>query len=379
MTAEATPAARSGPAPENSAHSSSAPGTFDAVLVLSFGGPEKPDDVMPFLRNVVSGRNVPDERLAEVATQYDRFGGVSPINEQNRTLIAALETELRSADIDLPIYWGNRNWHPFLDDTVQQMADDGVRSALVYVTSAFGSYSGCRQYRENLAAASEKVVGEPPFLQKLRLFYNHPGFVDPVTEQVEEALHRHRAAHPDAGSPRVVFTAHSIPVSMAESCDYEAQLLEVADIVAGRFAGTLDTSVEPDSGRLGIAGHDVVFQSRSGPPHIPWLEPDIGDHIEALSAEGTNDLIVVPLGFVSDHMEVLFDLDTQAAEVAAKLGVRMTRAATVGVHPRFVTMIRELIAEQLHGAPKLWVGNSGPWPDWCPEGHCLPGQRPKRV
>jgi ferrochelatase len=376
MTAEATPEVQPGPAPEN-AHTS-APGTFDAVLVLSFGGPEKPDDVMPFLRNVVSGRNVPDERLAEVATQYDRFGGVSPINEQNRTLIAALEAELGSADIDLPIYWGNRNWHPFLDATVQEMADDGVRSALVYVTSAFGSYSGCRQYRENLAAASEKVVGQAPFLQKLRLFYNHPGFVDPVTEQVEEALRRHRADHPDAGPPRVVFTAHSIPVSMAESCDYQAQLLEVADIVAGRFPRAAGDSAA-DSGRLEIAGHDLVFQSRSGPPQIPWLEPDVGDHIEALSAQGTNDLIVVPLGFVSDHMEVLFDLDTQAAEIAADLGVRMTRAATVGVHPRFVTMIRELIAEQLHGAPKLWVGNSGPWPDWCPEGHCLPAQRPKRV
>ena len=328
---------------------------------MSFGGPEGPDDVMPFLRNVTRGRNVPDERLALVATQYEQFGGRSPINDQNRSLIAALTEELESHGIDLPIYWGNRNWEPFVQDTVEQMTVDGISNALVFVTSAFGSYSGCRQYREDLLSAAEAAGNGAPSLQKLRLFYNHPGFLEPAAERVHDALRRLGDAGPDA---RLVFTAHSIPVSMAQATDYEAQLREAAQLIVDL--------IEP--GRP----WDLVYQSRSGPPHIPWLEPDIGDHLAALAQETVDSVVVTPLGFISDHMEVMYDLDSQAADIARDLGLRMERASTVGIHPRFVSMIRELIEEQLTAAPKLFLGPSGPWPDWCPEGHCIAAARPGR-
>ncbi len=332
-----------------------------AFLLLSFGGPEGPDDVMPFLRNVVAGRNVPDERLADVARQYELFGGVSPINEQNRSLVSAIEAELADHDIDLPVYWGNRNWNPFLGSTVEQMVADGITDAFVFVTSAFGSYSGCRQYREDLEAAAALVGDGSISLQKLRLFYNHPGFCEPAAERLAEAIERHRTDHP-ATSPRVVFTAHSIPLSMAASCDYEAQLREAAAIICD--LADVD------------GPWDLVFQSRSGPPQVPWLEPDIVDHLASLHERSIDDVVIAPLGFVSDHMEVLFDLDTQAAEAAANSGMRMTRAGTVGTHPRFVSMVRELLEEQLAQGPRLSLGPSGPWPDLCPEGHCLPPSRP---
>ncbi len=337
----------------------------DALLVLSFGGPEGPDDVLPFLRNVVRGRNVPDERLAAVAEQYALFDGVSPINQQNRALISAIETEFEASGLDLPIYWGNRNWQPYLEDAVQHMADDGVTSALVFVTSAFGSYSGCRQYREDLLRAGE-AVSNAPGLQKLRLFYNHPGFLEPASGRVQAAVDQHRQSNPDSPSPRLVFTAHSIPISMAENCDYESQLREAADLIAAAIDGHATDSHTADG-----PAWDLVFQSRSGPPQVPWLEPDIGDHLHRLAADGVSDVVVVPLGFISDHMEVIFDLDTQAAAIAEALGTRMTRAATVGTHPRFVSMIRELVEEQIKAAPKLSIGPSGPWPDCCPDRHCL--------
>ncbi|MFW2383644.1 MAG: ferrochelatase [Acidimicrobiales bacterium] len=320
---------------------------FDALCLLSFGGPNGPADVMPFLRNVTSGRNVPDARLAVVAEQYDLFGGRSPINEQNLALIDALRTEFDDSGIELPIYFGNRNWEPYLTDTVQEMANDGVTNALVVTTSAFSSYSGCRQYREDLARAAEAVGEGAPGLHKLRLFYNHPGFVDAVVDRIGEVLE---------DGDRVVFTAHSIPLSMARWCDYESQLREIAAIVADR----LDV------------GWDLVYQSRSGPPQVPWLEPDINDHLEELHGRGVTRVTVVPLGFLSDHMEVKFDLDIQAAETAASLGLTLRRAPTVGTHPRFIEAIRELVQEKLDGAPALWLGKAGPWPDPCPEGHCLP-------
>ncbi len=341
---------------------------YDALLVLSFGGPEHPDDVLPFLRNVTRGRGVPDERLAVVAEQYALFGGRSPINDQCRQLIAALETELAEHDLDLPIYWGNRNWHPMLTDTVQQMTADGVRRALVFVTSAFGSYSGCRQYREDLASAIEGLDNAPT-LEKLRLFYNHPGFLVPAADRVATAL----AAHPvdtsapdDRGKHRLIFTAHSIPNSMAAVCDYESQLREAAGLIVELLPGT-------------APAWDLVYQSRSGPPQVPWLEPDVGDHLEALSEDGIEQVTVVPLGFVSDHMEVLYDLDTQAAARASELGIGLTRAATVGTDPAFVSMIRELVEERLHDRPRLFLGSSGAWPDQCPEGHCIAatGGRPR--
>jgi ferrochelatase len=348
--------------------------TFDAVLVLSFGGPEHPDDVMPFLRNVTRGRDVPDERLAVVAEQYARFGGVSPINEHCRSLIAALEVELAAAGIDLPVYWGNRNWHPLLGDTVAAMAADGVERALVFATSAFGSYSGCRQYREDLDRARAEVGATAPALRKLRLFYNHPGFIEPMAANLRATLDR--GGHgpgpagrdgdgedADGGAHRMVFCAHSIPESMARSCSYADQLAEAARLV---MAGA---EVEERA-------WDLVFQSRSGPPRVPWLEPDVNDHLEALADDGVGSVTLVPIGFISDHMEVLYDLDTQAAATAVARGIDLRRVPTVGTAPRFVTMIRELIEEQLQARPRLALGSDGPWPDDCPDGHCLAPARP---
>lgn len=320
---------------------------FDALCLLSFGGPDGPDDVMPFLRNVTAGRNVPDERLAVVAQQYQQFGGRSPINEQNLALIDALRHEFERCGIALPIYFGNRNWVPYLPDTIDQMSADGVERALVLTTSAFSSYSGCRQYREDLERATAAAGPSAPELHKLRLYYNHPGFIDAVTDRVSDV------ARPDA---RLVFTAHSIPNSMALWCDYESQLREMAGIVAER---------------VGAADWDLAYQSRSGPPHVPWLEPDVNDHLRALADAGITDVTLAPLGFVSDHMEVKFDLDHQAAATAAEVGIDMRRAATVGTHASFITGLRQLVEEQIAGGPVLSVGNAGPWPDPCPAGHCL--------
>ncbi|MFK7916882.1 MAG: ferrochelatase [Ilumatobacter sp.] len=319
--------------------------SYDALCLLSFGGPEGPDDVMPFLRNVTAGRNVPDERLAVVAEQYEQFGGRSPINDQNRALIDALQAEFDSNGIDLPIYFGNRNWEPYLPDTVSQMAADGVQRALVLATSAFSSYSGCRQYRQNLEQAQADVDGAPE-LEKLRLYYNHPGFIDAVVDRIRE-VHRDGA--------RLVFTAHSIPVSMSQWCEYEPQLNEMAALVAERVG----------------AEWDLAYQSRSGPPQIPWLEPDINDHLRAIAAEGARDVTLVPLGFVSDHMEVAFDLDLQASQTASEVGIDLRRAPTVGTHHAFVTGLRQLVEEKISDGEVLWVGDAGPWPDPCPEGHCL--------
>ncbi|MEM7341649.1 MAG: ferrochelatase [Actinomycetota bacterium] len=338
--------------------------SHDAVLVLSFGGPEGPDDVLPFLRNVTRGRGVPDERLAEVAEQYDLFGGRSPINDQCRELVALLGSEFAANGIDLPVYWGNRNWHPMVEDTVATMTADGVRNALVFVTSAFGTYSGCRQYREDLARAAAAVGDDAPALTKLRLFYNHPGFIEPLGANLANALAAD-GVDPLAGSTHVVFTAHSIPNSMAAGCDYESQLAEAARLVL-TAAGVAD------------APHDVVFQSRSGPPQVPWLEPDVNDHLHHLAQAGTPHVTVVPVGFVSDHMEVMFDLDTQAAATAADLGLGYRRVSTTGNHPQFVSMIRELVLERMDGATPVALGAQGVWPTPCPPDHCPAPQRPGR-
>ena len=338
---------------------------YDALLVLSFGGPEGPDDVIPFLQNVAEGRAIPPARLEEVAHHYHDFGGVSPINAQNRALIAALEAELCAHGPNLPIYFGNRNWHPFVTDTVRQMRADGVRRALLFVTSAYGSYSGCRQYREDLERACAAVSdGDPaaaPRFDKLRLFYNHPGFIEPLVEKARAAL---ESFAPES-RPRVqvLFTAHSIPASMAAASDYVAQLEESSRLVA---AGA------------GIADYRLVWQSRSGPPHVPWLEPDICDTLRALHAEqghSAADVLIFPIGFISDHMEVLFDLDTEAQAVAAELGMHLVRAETVGTHPRFIAMIRELIVERMSGHPqRLALGTRGANHDICPLDCCLKGQ-----
>ncbi len=331
---------------------------YDALLVVSFGGPEKPEDVLPFLENVLRGKNVPRERMLEVAEHYYHFGGKSPINDQNRQLISALQVELEQNGPKLPIYWGNRNWHPLLTDTLRQMQADGVKRALAYVTSAFSSYSGCRQYREDIARAQQSLVEiggagaagdsaiEVPQIDKLRIFWNHPDFLACVADRVRDALAQIPAERREAA--QIIFTAHSIPMSMAAGCDYEMQLKMAAGIVAGAL------------GFSEGAGWRLVYQSRSGPPTQPWLEPDILDYLKQVKAEGKQDVVVMPLGFISDHMEVLFDLDTQAQELCHEIGLNMIRAGTVGVHPRFIGMIRELIVERMEGqVPRLAIGAEG--------------------
>jgi len=334
------------------------PHHYDAMLFLSFGGPEGMEDVIPFLENVTRGRNIPRERLEEVAEHYYHYGGVSPINAQNRALIAALEEEFRASDIDLPIYFGNRNWDPYVKDTIAQMRADGVQRAIVFVTSAMSSYSGCRQYRENVINALEELgLGDEIAFDKLRMFYNHPGFVEPMAEQVRMAIEsfpedRRAGVH-------VVFTAHSIPNSMAAGCAYEEQLAESCRLVAER---------------AGAASYELAYQSRSGAPHIPWLEPDIADALDHLHAGGRDDVVVSPIGFISDHLEVLYDLDDEAQEHAEGLGMTMVRAGTVGTHPTFVAMIRELVQERMSESPeRRYLGNRGPNHDICPLNCCLSG------
>jgi ferrochelatase len=323
---------------------------------MSFGGPEGPADVVPFLENVTRGRNVPRERLLEVAHHYERFGGVSPINGQNRSLIEALERELRAHDLRLPVYFGNRNWHPFLLDTLRQMRDDGVQRALMFVTSAYSSYSGCRQYREDVQRA-QQVLGEgAPQIDKLRVFYNHPGFVEPNAANLRAVLDAIPASRRAAA--RVFFTAHSVPLAMAKCSAYEVQLREAARLVA-------ETA--------GVADWSIAYQSRSGPPHVPWLEPDILVELDRVAGEGAKDVAILPLGFISDHMEVMFDLDVEAMERAHALGLNLARVPTVGTAPAFIAMIRELIAERLNGeTPRRALGSLGPSHDVCAASCCLP-------
>jgi ferrochelatase len=337
--------------------SSQAP-SYDAILIVSFGGPERREDVLPFLENVLRGRNVPRERMIEVAEHYYHFGGVSPINEQNRRLIAALERELAARGPQLPIYWGNRNWHPLLPDTLRQMAAEGVKRALAFFTSAYSSYSGCRQYRENIAAAQEQVGPNAPQVDKLRVFYNHPGFIEPMVESLNACLAQVPEA--DRGSTKILFSAHSIPTVMAAGCRYEVQLLEASRLVAEGAGVSRDA-------------WELVYQSRSGPPQQPWLEPDVCDRIQELyAARGLAHLIIVPIGFLSDHLEVIYDLDTEAKLLGDRLGIRIQRAVTVGYHPRFIGMIRELIVERMtRGAERPALGNLGPSHDVCPADCCL--------
>lgn len=330
---------------------------FDAILLVSFGGPEGMDDVMPFLENVTRGRNIPRERLREVAHHYELFGGVSPINAQNRALIDALRLELDEHGIGLPIYFGNRNWHPLLPETLQEMADNGVERALAFFTSAYSSYSGCRQYRENLYEAQRLVGPAAPEVLKTRMFFNHPGWVEANADQVRSALERIPAGRRERA--HVAFTAHSIPLAMARACRYEAQLGESCRLVS-EAVGAVDTA--------------LAYQSRSGPPHVPWLEPDILDHLRTVHGRGVEDVVVAPIGFVSDHLEVLYDLDVEAAGLAAQLGLRLVRASTASTHPAFVAMIRELVEERLDPlAGRRVSGRFAPGHDVCPTDCCLPG------
>jgi ferrochelatase len=337
---------------------------YDAVLFVAFGGPEGRDDVMPFLENVLRGRNIPRERMLEVAEHYYHFGGVSPINGQVRDLIAAVREDFAANGVTLPIYWGNRNWTPYLADTLREMAGAGIKRALAFVVSAYSSYSGCRQYRENILDAQKAVGDEAPAVDKVRVFYNHPDFIAASVDCVRAAIERLPAE--SQAKPVIAFTAHSIPSSMASGCDYEKQLRETSRLVADALG------IPADRWRL-------VYQSRSGRPEDPWLDPDICDFIKAIDPQETPGLVIAPIGFLSDHMEVLFDLDEQAAEAAQHRGIAMSRAATVGVHPKFVAMIRKLVLERLDSsAPKEAVGQFGPNWDVCAVDCCPAPRRPTR-
>ena len=336
------------------------PISYDAVLVVAFGGPEQTEDVMPFLENVTRGRSVPRERLLEVAEHYHHFGGVSPINDQVRELIAALRHELDRNAIHLPIYWGNRNWHPLLPDTIRNMSDDGVKHALGLVLAAYSSYSSCRQYLENIDDARQTIGAAAPRVDKIRVFYNHPRFVSANTARVSDALQqipseRRRAAH-------VAYTAHSIPNSMAEKCEYEQQLTETCRLVSEQL-GT-----PKEQWRL-------VYQSRSGRPSDPWLEPDVVDHLKTLKQQSIEDVVVMPIGFLSDHLEVLFDLDEEAQAACREMDLNMVRAATAGTHPEFVAMLRELIQERhSEDTNRACIGQFGPGHDFC-DSDCCPAAR----
>jgi protoporphyrin/coproporphyrin ferrochelatase len=296
--------------------------SFDALLVVSFGGPEKKEDVLPFLENVLRGRGVPRERMLEVAEHYYHFDGRSPINDQNKALIAALEQEFKSHGEKLPIYWGNRNWYPLLPDTLKQMQADGVRRAAAFVTSAFGSYSGCRQYREDIAREQQQTGTENMVIEKLNNFWDRDEFIAAMTERVQSAM----AELPNA--EQLIFTAHSIPTSMADASPYVRQLKEAGARVAAA---------------CGMSNWMLVYQSRSGPPSQPWLEPDICEYLRTQHAAGLQRVILCPIGFMSDHMEVLYDLDTEARDLCDEIGLKMARAGTAGAHPKLISMIRDMV------------------------------------
>lgn len=335
--------------------------SYHALLIVSFGGPESREDVIPFLENVLRGRNVPPERMMAVAEHYYHFEGKSPINQQTRHLIAAIENEFAEHGPKLPVYWGNRNWHPLLADTLRQMKQDGVQRAFAFVTSAYSSYSGCRQYREDIARARAEVEGAPE-IEKIRAFFNHPGFIDATEDRLQDAL----AELPSDArqNVQIIYVAHSIPISMASTCDYVTQLSEVRKLV---------------SERLGITNDALVYQSRSGAPGQPWLEPDILDYLRDVKVRNLASAVVIaPISFISDHMEVLFDLDIEVRQLCESLGLPMARAKTVGVHPKFIGMIRELILERMAGAERRALGSLGARADICAEDCCPAPQRPAR-
>jgi ferrochelatase len=329
---------------------------YDAFLLLSFGGPEGPDDVLPFLENVTRGRGVPAERLAEVAEHYYAVGGASPINAQCRELLA----NIRAAGLDLPMYWGNRNWRPFLTDTVREMADAGVERAIAFVTSAYSSYSACRQYYDDLDRAIAAVGPRAPRIDKIRPYFNHPGFIEPFAASVADAL----ATLPDGaqGAARLVCTAHSVPLAMAAASGSQTAGTAVSGAVGGRYAAELGEASRLIAERtvVGSIPFDLVYQSRSGPPSVPWLAPDVNDYLRSLARDGgAAGVVVAPVGFVSDHMEVVHDLDVEAAQTAASLGLAFARAKAPGSTPRFAQMVCELVAERTAGAPALALGAFG--------------------
>ena len=354
---------------------------YDSVLLVSYGGPDGPEDVIPFLENVLQGRNLSREKLEELAEPYMFFDGISPINEQNRALLAAIIDELGGTrqkgsnidgsnidgpNLDLTVYWANLHWHPFLADVLRQIAEDGCSRTLAFVTSAYGSYPGCRRYRQAIERAREQLGPEAPRVDKIRLFYNHPGFIEAMAERVAGAFLR--IEEPSRADAKILFTAHSLPVSMARECPYERQVRESCRLVVERLEGMEQID---DTSKRCLADWELVYQSRSGPPSQPWLGPDVGEWL--VEHDGCQDVLIVPIGFLSDHMEVIFDLDVEVQVLCDHLGITMTRANTVGTHPRFVRMIRELVEERLQPNPtRLSLGPDGPWPDECPP-DCCPG------
>jgi ferrochelatase len=346
------------------------PRPYDALLLVSFGGPEKPDDVLPFLRNVTAGKDIPEARLEEVGEHYFQLGGRSPINEQNRDLIDAIESDLTANGVSIPVYWGNRNWEPYLRETLEQMKADGITRAAAILTSAYSSYSGCRQYRENLAEAVAEVPGAPR-IDRLRHYFNHPGFIEPMVDATLAALadlpeDARRGGH-------IAFVTHSIPVSMNDTSGPRGGAYVVQHSVV---AAEIIERVREETGHR--YAYDLVFCSRSGPPQVPWLEPDVNDHLRSLKDRGVPGAIVVPIGFVSDHMEVIYDLDTEARETAETIGLPFSRAATAGLDPRFVAMVRDLLRERIPvergESPRRAAEGSDPVWDVCPAG-CCPNPR----
>jgi protoporphyrin/coproporphyrin ferrochelatase len=336
--------------------------TYDAFVLVSFGGPEGPADVIPFLQNVTAGRGVPQDRLEQVAEHYYRFGGVSPINQQCRELSAAIEKDFAARGVALPVYWGNRNWHPYLRDALATMAADGVGRALAFVTSGYSSFSSCRQYLGDIDAARRHVGSSAPQVDKLRQYFNHPGYVGSFAAAAAAAVASMPNGRDDVD---LIFTAHSVPAAMAAASGpaggaYQAQLAETARLVAQQLGW--------------LRPWRLAYSSRSGPPAQPWLGPDINDLLAELAAAGSRAVVVVPIGFVSDHMEVRFDLDIEAAATADRLGLAYARAATPGTDPRFVSMITDLVVERLDGIAPLSLGSFGAGPAACPPGCCVPGR-----
>ena len=332
--------------------------SYQALLLMSFGAPERSDEVMPFLHRVTAGRGVPEGRIAEVAEHYYAAGGTSPLNARCRELMEALRGDL--ARLGLALYWGNRNWHPLLDDTLAQMRDDGVERALAFVTSAYGGYSSCRQYLDDLGTARRRVGENAPIVDKLRLYYNHPGWVEPWAANLDRALKTAAADAPPRsgdGIADVIFTAHSVPSRLAATSPYVEHITEASRLVAEV---------------AGVGSWQLAWQSRSGPPGSPWLEPDVR---EVIAVSPASTVVLVPIGFVCDNMEIIHDLDVEAAAVAKEKGANLVRVTTVSNSPAFVKMVLELVQERLGGdAPRRSMGRYGPWPDECPEGHCPAGR-----
>jgi protoporphyrin/coproporphyrin ferrochelatase len=367
---------------------------YDACLLVSFGGPEGPGDVMPFLRNVTRGRDVPAARLEEVAEHYTAFGGVSPLNGQCRALLAAVGADFAARGVGLPLYWGNRNWQPYLTETVARMAAAGIRRAVAFVTSAYSSYSACRQYRDDIERARAEVGKDAPVIDKIRPYFNHPGFIEPFADATRTAL----ASLPPGvrGAARLVFTAHSVPDAMAAISGspsagttrpgqpggrYAAELSEAARLVTGKVFADHAQRAEGGAYRAegeGAPSFDLVYQSRSGPPRVPWLGPDISDHLAELAKEGVPAAVIVPVGFTSDHMEVVHDLDVEAAGAAARLGLALARAAAPMPDQRFAAMVTDLVLERVGRAAPAALGAFGPAAGDCPADCCqhIPGRGP---